>query len=176
VVVTATHSDWQSGDRTSVEIYRAVQTCPRPHPISFTMGTGSFSEIKRPERAADHPTPSSAGLRMGWSYYLRLPSLSGQACYWATFLLLLLPVALRPDSGSWLPLTVLHDHTQTHHTQEDSSERVISWTQRHLRDNTQHSQQTDHVPGGIRTHNPRKRAAVDSHIRPRGNQDRQGNI
>jgi hypothetical protein len=74
------------------------------------------------------------------------------------------------------PLTVLHDHTQTHHTLEDSSGRVISWTQRPLRDKTQHSQQTDHTPGGIRNHNPSKRAAVDWHLRLRGNRDRQGNI
>jgi hypothetical protein len=57
----------QSGDRTSVEIYRAVQTCPKVQPTSCTMGTGSFPEIKRPERGADHPTPSE-GLRMCWSY------------------------------------------------------------------------------------------------------------
>ena len=32
---------------------------------------------------------------------------------------------------------------------------------------TQHSQQTDfHVPGGIRTHNPSKRAASDPRLRP----------
>jgi hypothetical protein len=30
-----------------------------------------------------------------------------------------------------------------------------------------------HVPGGIRTHNPSKRAAVDPRLRPRGHWDRQ---
>jgi hypothetical protein len=30
-----------------------------------------------------------------------------------------------------------------------------------------------HAPGGIHTHNPRKRAAADPHIRPRGHWDRQ---
>jgi hypothetical protein len=40
-------------------------------------------------------------------------------------------------------------------------------------DNIQHSQQTDiHAPGGIRTHNPSKRAAADPRLRPRGHWDR----
>ena len=38
---------------------------------------------------------------------------------------------------------------------------------------TQHSQQTDiHAPGGIRTHNPSKRPAVDPCLRPRCHWDR----
>ena len=42
-----------------------------------------------------------------------------------------------------------------------------------LPDNTQHSQETDmHGPGGIRTHNPSERAAVDPRLRPRGHWDR----
>ena len=46
---------------------------------------------------------------------------------------------------------------------------MISASQRPLPDNTQHSQQTDiHVPGGIRTHNLSRRAAVDLRLRPRG--------
>jgi hypothetical protein len=60
-------------------------------------------------------------------------------------------------------------HTTTHHSRYDFSGRVISSSQRPLPDNTQHSQQTDiHVPGGIRTHNPSKRAAADPRLRPRG--------
>jgi hypothetical protein len=52
----------------------------------------------------------------------------------------------------------------------DSFGRVISPSQRPVRDNTQH---TDiHVPGGIRTHNPSKRTAVDPRLRPRGHWDR----
>jgi hypothetical protein len=35
-----------------------VQTGPRTHPASCRMGTGSFPEVKRPGRGADHPTPS----------------------------------------------------------------------------------------------------------------------
>jgi len=46
---------------------------------------------------------------------------------------------------------------------------VISQKQKLLPDNTQHSQQTDiHASGGIRTHNPNKRAAADPRLRPRG--------
>ena len=73
-----------------------------------------------------------------------------------------LSVALRPDPGSWPPLTGLRDHTHCiHHTQYDSSGRVISPTQRPLPDNTQHSQQTNiNAPDGIRTHNLSRRAAT----------------
>ena len=40
-------------------------------------------------------------------------------------------------------------------------------------DNTQQSQQRDiHTSGGIRSHNPRKRAATDPRHRPRGHRDR----
>ena len=64
---------------------------------------------------------------------------------------------------------VSRSHTTTHHSRQDSSGRVISSSQRPLPDNTQHSQQTDiHAPGGIRTHNPSKRAAADLRLRPRG--------
>jgi len=49
---------------------------------------------------------------------------------------------------------------------------VTSASQRPLRDNTQHSQQTDiHAPGGIRTQNLSRRAAVDLRLRPRGHWD-----
>jgi len=64
-------------------------------------------------------------------------------------------------------------HTTTHHSREDSSGRVISSSQRPVTDNTQHSQETDiHAPGGIRTYNPSRRAAVDLRLRPRGHWDR----
>jgi len=36
------------------------QTGRGAHPASFTMGTGSFPEVKRPGRGVDHPPPSSA--------------------------------------------------------------------------------------------------------------------
>jgi hypothetical protein len=65
-----------------------------------------------------------------------------------------------------------HEHTQTHHTRQDSSEPVISSTQ--WSDNTQHSQGTDsHASGGIRTHNPNNKVAAYPRLRPRGHWDRQ---
>jgi hypothetical protein len=35
----------------------------RPTPASCTMGTGSFPEVKRPGRGADHPPRSSAEVK-----------------------------------------------------------------------------------------------------------------
>jgi len=37
-----------------------VQPGPEAHPASYTMGTGSFPEVKRPGRGVDHPPPSIA--------------------------------------------------------------------------------------------------------------------
>jgi hypothetical protein len=68
-----------------------------------------------------------------------------------------------------------HDHTLL-----DTPQSVgLLWTSDQLvaetsTDNTQHSQQTDiHAHGGIRTHNPSKRAAEDLRLRPHGHWDRQ---
>jgi len=50
---------------------------------------------------------------------------------------------------------------------------MISPTRRTVHDNTQHSQETElHIPDGIRTRNPRRWAAVDTILRPRGHWDR----
>ena len=50
---------------------------------------------------------------------------------------------------------------------------MISSSQRPLPDNTQHSQQTNiHAPGGIRTHDLRRRAAAYLRLRPHGYWDR----
>ena len=63
----------------------------------------------------------------------------------------------------------LHDHTQTHHTRQDSSGRVLGPMQIPLNENTQRSQQTNiHALGEIRTHNLRKGAAADPRLRPCG--------
>jgi hypothetical protein len=32
-----------------------VQTCPGAHPVSYTMGTGSFQGVYWPERGDEHP-------------------------------------------------------------------------------------------------------------------------
>ena len=78
------------------------------------------------------------------------------------------PTAQQPpvDQGL-LIIEASRSHSDTPHS--DYFGRVSSLTQRPLPDNTQHSQQTDiHVTGGNRIHNPRKRAAADPHLRPRG--------
>jgi hypothetical protein len=51
-----------------VRFFAHVQTGPGAHPASCTMGTGSFPGVKRPERGADHPPPSSAKVRKEYSY------------------------------------------------------------------------------------------------------------
>ena len=53
-------------------------------------------------------------------------------------------------------LLMLNDRTQTHHTRQESSGRVISPTQRHLPDSTQHSQETY-------IHAPRRDSNKQSH-------------
>ena len=40
-----------------------VQTGPGAHPASYTMGTGSFSGVKRPGRGVDHSPPYSAEVK-----------------------------------------------------------------------------------------------------------------
>jgi hypothetical protein len=40
-----------------------VQTGPGAHPASWTRGTGSFPEVKRPECGADHPPLLAPRLR-----------------------------------------------------------------------------------------------------------------
>ena len=50
---------------------------------------------------------------------------------------------------------------------------LLGPTQRPLPDNSQHSEEADiHVPGGIRTRNPSRRATADQRLRPRGHRDR----
>jgi hypothetical protein len=55
----------RSGDRIPVvaRFPAPVQTGPGAHPPSCTIGTWSFLGVKRPERGADHPPPSSAEVR-----------------------------------------------------------------------------------------------------------------
>ena len=47
-----------------------VQTGPEAHPASYTMSTGSFTEVKRPGRGVDHPPPSSADVKERIELYL----------------------------------------------------------------------------------------------------------
>ena len=65
-----------------------------------------------------------------------------------------------------LTVQIYRSHKTTHHSQQESSGRVIGPCQRRLPGNTQHSQDTDiHAPGGIRSRNLRKRAAPDPRLR-----------
>jgi hypothetical protein len=63
-----TYSNWDQipvGTRFSTP----VQTVPGAYPTSYTMGTGSFSEVKRPGRGVDYPHPSSAEVKERvWPY------------------------------------------------------------------------------------------------------------
>ena len=55
----------RSGDRIAVgaRFSTHVQTSPGAHPNSYTMGTGSFLGIKRPDSRVDHPPPPRAGVK-----------------------------------------------------------------------------------------------------------------
>jgi hypothetical protein len=45
------------------EIFRTHSDQSWAHPASYTMGTGSFMEVKWLGRGIDHPTPSSAKVK-----------------------------------------------------------------------------------------------------------------
>jgi hypothetical protein len=49
--------------RWGARIFAHVQTGPEAHPASCTVGTRSLPGVKRPERGADHPPPSSAEVK-----------------------------------------------------------------------------------------------------------------
>ena len=51
-----------------------VQTGPAVHSASYTRGSGSFPELKRPGRGVEHPTPSSAEVKEKVELYLYSPS------------------------------------------------------------------------------------------------------
>jgi hypothetical protein len=52
----------RSGDRIPIgaRFFAPVHNRPEAHPTSYTMGTRSFSGVKRPGRGVDHPPPPSA--------------------------------------------------------------------------------------------------------------------
>jgi hypothetical protein len=55
-------------------IYSApVQTGPGAHPVSYTMGTGSFPGVKRPWRGVDRPPHLAPRLKKEWSYTSTAP-------------------------------------------------------------------------------------------------------
>ena len=51
-----------------------VQTGPGVHPASYTMGTGSFPEVKRPGRGVNHPPHLAPRLKKEYSYSSTPPS------------------------------------------------------------------------------------------------------
>ena len=58
----------------------SVQPSPEAHPASYTMGTGIFPGVKRPERGIDHTPPSNTTLwpflacsSMKFTFALQLP-------------------------------------------------------------------------------------------------------
>jgi hypothetical protein len=56
------------------EIFRTRPDRPRAQPASYTMGTGSFPEVKRPGGGVDHPPTSSAEVKERVKLYLYFPS------------------------------------------------------------------------------------------------------
>ena len=51
-----------------------LQTGPGAHPTSYTMGNGSFPEVKRPGFDVDHQPPSSTAVKERIELYLYSPS------------------------------------------------------------------------------------------------------
>ena len=83
-------------------------------------------------------------------------------------------MAQQPQWAKASSLSRIHDHTpfDTPHSVELLS--TSGQTRRDLYLTTHNTQDTHiHAPGGIRTHNPRKRAAADLRLRPCGHWDRQ---
>ena len=66
----------RSGDRIPVvaRFSSPVQIGPGAHPASCTMGTGSFQEVKRPGRGAEHLPPSKRRGHERVGLYLYSPS------------------------------------------------------------------------------------------------------
>jgi hypothetical protein len=50
-----------------------VQTGPGAYPASYTMGNGSFPEVKLSGRGVDQPSPSSTKFKEGAEIYLYSP-------------------------------------------------------------------------------------------------------
>ena len=62
-----------------------VHTCLGTYPVSSTMPTGSFSEVKLPECGADPLFLTSTEVANELELYLQLPSVSAQPYHGVTF-------------------------------------------------------------------------------------------
>jgi hypothetical protein len=78
-----------SGDRLQVgaKFSAPVQTGPRAHPASYTMGPWSFSGVKQPGRGIDHPSTSSAEVKERVELHLHLPLWAFMTCSRVNFTL-----------------------------------------------------------------------------------------
>jgi hypothetical protein len=56
------------------EIFSTRQTGPGAYPAPCTMGTGSFTGVKRPGRGVNHPPPSITKVKERVELYLYSPS------------------------------------------------------------------------------------------------------
>jgi hypothetical protein len=68
----------------------AVQTGCEAHPVSYTMGTGSFPGVKRPGRGVEYFPPSNAEVKERVELYLYSPSGSSWPVLGRTYLYLYL--------------------------------------------------------------------------------------
>jgi len=78
----------------------SVQIEPEAHPASYTMGTGSFSVVKRPGRGVDLPLHLAPRLKKECNYISGPP--------WPVLGCTLLRKRLTPSVGSVLPFTWRH--------------------------------------------------------------------
>jgi len=79
-----------------------VKTGPGAQRVSFTMGTGSSSGVKRPVRGVDHPPPSSDEVKERVELYLYSHSGLSWPVIGCTVPLLCCAVANAPLISSWL--------------------------------------------------------------------------
>jgi hypothetical protein len=122
-----------------------------------------------PRRPTRHTSYTSSGKNLSGSHRpdIRL--------YNTLLLLLLFSLALQPSAGYGLLVT--RGFLITHNDASQSVGLLLGkWSTRRRApclDNTQHTQLTNiNAPGGIRTQDRCRRAAVDLRIRPRGHWDR----
>jgi len=75
-IANALRAGW-SGDRIPVaaRFSAPVQICSEAYPASYTMGTGSFPGIKRPERGVHYPPISSAEVKERVELHIYPPTL-----------------------------------------------------------------------------------------------------